>query len=77
MTVMVGNRGAVATLSLKDLEKAMAAMLMGTSTDELNAESRKCLEVLRQPGLRPRVFGKTDGVSPEQGLGPAFGTKSG
>ena len=40
-TVMSGNREAMAKLSMKDLEKILAATLTGMSVDEFNAEVKK------------------------------------
>jgi hypothetical protein len=48
-TVMSGNREALAKLSMKDLEKILAATLTGISTDEFKAEARKWLEAARDP----------------------------
>jgi hypothetical protein len=46
-TVLSGNRKAMAKLSLKDLEKILAATLTGMSVDEFKAESRKWLDTAR------------------------------
>jgi hypothetical protein len=48
-TVMSGNREALAKLSMKDLEKILAATLTGISTDEFKAEAKKWLEAARDP----------------------------
>jgi phosphoserine phosphatase len=48
-TVLSGNREAMAKLSMKDLEKILAATLTGMSVDEFNAEARKWLEVAKDP----------------------------
>ena len=46
-TVMSGNREAMAKLSMKDLEKILAATLTGISVDEFNAEVKKWLAAAR------------------------------
>jgi phosphoglycolate phosphatase-like HAD superfamily hydrolase len=48
-TVLSGNREAMAKLSLKDLEKILAATLTGMSVDEFNAEARKWLAMAKDP----------------------------
>jgi phosphoserine phosphatase len=48
-TVLSGNREAVAKLSLRDLEKILAATLTGMSVEEFNAEARKWIETARHP----------------------------
>jgi len=48
-TVLFGNREAMAKLSLKDLEKILAATLTGMSVDAFNAEVKKWLETARDP----------------------------
>jgi phosphoserine phosphatase len=48
-TVLSGNREAMARLSMKDLEKILAATLTGMSVDEFNAEAKKWLETARDP----------------------------
>ena len=48
-TVLSGNREAIAKLSMKDLEKILAATLTGMSVEEFNAEVRKWLETARHP----------------------------
>jgi phosphoglycolate phosphatase-like HAD superfamily hydrolase len=48
-TVLSGNREAMAKLSMKDLEKILAATLTGMSVDEFNAEAKKWLETARDP----------------------------
>jgi phosphoglycolate phosphatase-like HAD superfamily hydrolase len=48
-TVMSGNREAMAKLSMKDLEKILAATLTGMSVDEFQAEVKKWLEKARDP----------------------------
>ena len=40
-TVLSGNRDAIAKLSLRDLEKILAATLTGMSVEEFNAEAKK------------------------------------
>jgi phosphoglycolate phosphatase-like HAD superfamily hydrolase len=48
-TVMSGNREAMAKLSMKDLEKILAATLTGMSVDEFNAEVEKWHAAARDP----------------------------
>ena len=48
-TVLSGNREAMAKLSMKDLEKILAATLTGMSVDEFNAEVKKWLATARDP----------------------------
>ena len=48
-TVMSGNREAMAKLSMKDLEKILAATLTGMSTDEFRSEAKKWLDTARDP----------------------------
>jgi len=48
-TVMSGNREAIAKLSMKDLEKILAATLTGISVDEFNAEVKKWLAAAKDP----------------------------
>jgi phosphoglycolate phosphatase-like HAD superfamily hydrolase len=48
-TVMSGNREAMAKLSMKDLEKILAATLTGMSTEEFRAEAKKWLDTARDP----------------------------
>jgi phosphoglycolate phosphatase-like HAD superfamily hydrolase len=48
-TVLSGNREAIAKLSMRDLEKILAATLTGMSVEEFNAEARKWLETARHP----------------------------
>jgi phosphoglycolate phosphatase-like HAD superfamily hydrolase len=48
-TVLSGNREAMAKLSLRDLEKILAATLTGMSVEEFNAEARKWLEKAKHP----------------------------
>src|SRR5262245_44432696 len=48
-TVMSGNREAMAKLSMKDLEKIMAATLTGMSVDEFRAEVKKWLAEAKDP----------------------------
>jgi hypothetical protein len=48
-TVLSGNREAMAKLSMKDLEKILAATLTGMSVEEFNAEAVKWLETARHP----------------------------
>jgi phosphoglycolate phosphatase-like HAD superfamily hydrolase len=48
-TVLSGNREAMAKLSLRDLEKILAATLTGMTVEEFNAEAKKWLETARDP----------------------------
>jgi phosphoglycolate phosphatase-like HAD superfamily hydrolase len=48
-TVLSGNREAIAKLSMRDLEKILAATLTGMSVEEFNAEARKWLETAKHP----------------------------
>jgi len=48
-TVLSGNREAMAKLSMKDLEKILAATLTGISVDEFNAEVKKWLAAAKDP----------------------------
>ena len=48
-TVLSGNREAMAKLSMKDLEKILAATLTGMSVDEFSAEAQKWIETARDP----------------------------
>jgi hypothetical protein len=48
-TVLSGNREATAWLSMRDLEKILAATLTGMTVEEFNAEARKWLETARHP----------------------------
>jgi phosphoserine phosphatase len=48
-TVLSGNRAAMAKLSMKDLEKILAATLTGMSVDEFNAEATKWLGAAKDP----------------------------
>jgi phosphoglycolate phosphatase-like HAD superfamily hydrolase len=48
-TVISGNREAMAKLSMKDLEKILAATLTGISVDEFNAEVKKWLAAAKDP----------------------------
>ncbi|WP_342633513.1 HAD family hydrolase [Microvirga subterranea] len=48
-TVLSGNRAAMAKLSMRDLEKILAATLTGMTVDEFNAEAMKWLETARHP----------------------------
>ena len=46
-TVLSGNREAIAKLSMRDLEKILAATLTGMSVEEFSVEANKWLEVAR------------------------------
>jgi hypothetical protein len=48
-TVLSGNREAMAKLSMKDLEKILAATLTGMSVDEFNAEAKQWLATAKDP----------------------------
>ena len=48
-TVLSGDREAMAKLSLKDLEKILAATLTGMSVEKFEAEATKWLETARHP----------------------------
>ena len=48
-TVLSGNREAMAKLSMKDLEKILAATLTGMSVEEFHAEAKKWLDTARDP----------------------------
>ena len=48
-TVLSGNREAIARLSMRDLEKILAATLTGMTVEEFNAEAKKWLEAARHP----------------------------
>lgn len=48
-TVLSGNREAMAKLSLKDLEKILAATLTGMTVDEFRAEVKKWLATAKDP----------------------------
>jgi phosphoserine phosphatase len=48
-TVLSGNREAMAKLSMKDLEKILAATLTGMTVDEFQAEVKKWLETAKDP----------------------------
>src|SRR5262245_9521765 len=48
-TVLSGNREAIATLSLRELEEVLFATLTGMTTEEVNVEARNWLEAARHP----------------------------
>lgn len=48
-TVLSGHREAMAKLSMKDLEKIMAATLTGMPVEEFQAEAKKWLDTARDP----------------------------
>jgi phosphoglycolate phosphatase-like HAD superfamily hydrolase len=48
-TVLSGNREAMAKLSLRDLEKILAATLTGMSVEEFKVEASKWLETAKHP----------------------------
>ena len=49
VTVLSGNREAMAKLTMKDLEKILAATLTGMSVDEFSAEAGKWLATAKHP----------------------------
>ncbi len=48
-TVLSGNREAMAKLSMKDLEKILAATLTGMSVDQFQAEVKQWIETAKDP----------------------------
>jgi phosphoglycolate phosphatase-like HAD superfamily hydrolase len=48
-TVLSGNREAIAKLSMRDLEKILAATLTGMSVEEFNAEAKMWIETAKHP----------------------------
>ena len=48
-TVLTGNREAIARLSMRDLEKILAATLTGMSVEEFNAEAKTWIETAKHP----------------------------
>jgi phosphoserine phosphatase len=48
-TVLSGNREAMAKLSMRDLEKILAATLTGMSVEEFNAEAKRWMETAKHP----------------------------
>lgn len=48
-TVLSGNREAIAKLSMKDLEKILAATLTGMTVDEFNADVKKWISTAKHP----------------------------
>ena len=48
-TVLSGNREAMAKLSMRDLEKILAATLTGMTVEEFNAEAKKWIETAKHP----------------------------
>src|SRR5262245_10944594 len=48
-TVLSGNREAMAKLSIRDLEKILAATLTGMSVEEFNTEAKNWLETAKHP----------------------------
>jgi haloacid dehalogenase-like hydrolase len=48
-TVLSGNRESLAKLSMRDLEKILAATLGGMSVEEFNAEAQKWIETAKHP----------------------------
>jgi hypothetical protein len=47
--VLSGNREAMAKLSMRDLEKILAATLSGMTVEEFNAEAKKWMETAKHP----------------------------
>ena len=54
-TVLSGNREAIAKLSMKDLEKILAATLTGMSVEEFSAEVKKWLATAKHPRCEPAL----------------------
>jgi phosphoglycolate phosphatase-like HAD superfamily hydrolase len=48
-TVLSGNREAMAKLSMRDLEKILAATLTGMTVEEFNAEAKRWMETAKHP----------------------------
>jgi phosphoglycolate phosphatase-like HAD superfamily hydrolase len=48
-TVLSGNREAMARLSIRDLEKILAATLTGMTVEEFNAEAKKWIDTAEHP----------------------------
>jgi phosphoglycolate phosphatase-like HAD superfamily hydrolase len=48
-TVLSGNREAMAKLSMRDLEKILAATLTGMTVEEFNAEAKTWMETAKHP----------------------------
>jgi phosphoglycolate phosphatase-like HAD superfamily hydrolase len=48
-TVLSGNREAMAKLSMRDLEKILAATLTGMSVEEFNAEAKTWIQTAKHP----------------------------
>jgi phosphoglycolate phosphatase-like HAD superfamily hydrolase len=48
-TVLSGNREAMAKLSMRDLERILAATMTGMTVEEFNAEAKKWLETAKHP----------------------------
>ena len=48
-TVLSGNREAIAKLSMKDLEKILAATLSGMSVEEIGVEVKKWIATAKHP----------------------------
>jgi hypothetical protein len=48
-TVLSGNREALARLTMRDLEKILAATLTGMTVEEFSAEAKKWIETARHP----------------------------
>jgi hypothetical protein len=48
-TVLSGDRAAIAKLSLRDLEKILAATLTGMTVEEFNAEAKQWIATARHP----------------------------
>ena len=54
-TVLSGNREAIAKLSMRDLEKILAATLTGMSMEEFNAEAKTWMQTAKHPRWNRRV----------------------
>src|SRR3954470_5488114 len=48
-TVLSGNRGAIAKLPMRDLEKILAATLTGMTVEEFHDEAKKWIEAAQHP----------------------------
>jgi hypothetical protein len=86
-TVLLGNREAVAKLSMQDLEKIVLATLSGMTTDEFEADGKKwlasakdprwkrsCTELVYQPMLEVMTYLRANGFKTYivTGLGQDF-----
>ena len=55
-TVLSGNREAIAKLSMKDLEKILAATLTGMTVDEFNSEVKKWIETAKDSRAEETLY---------------------